>query len=74
VIDYFLPRDAKGPVKLEILDAKAELVRRFASDDPLKPTEEEIARELIPSYWIAIPAAVPRTRGLQSLGLGPALS
>jgi photosystem II stability/assembly factor-like uncharacterized protein len=64
VIDYFLPRDARRPVKLEILDAKGEIVRRFESDEPLKPTEDEIARELIPHYWIAMPAAVPATRGL----------
>ena len=70
VIDYFLPRDATGPVragapvKLEILDAKGNLVRRFASDDPLEPTDEQLARELIPSYWIAMPAALPAKRGM----------
>jgi photosystem II stability/assembly factor-like uncharacterized protein len=64
VIDYLLPRDAKGPVRLEILDAKGDFVRRFASDEPLKPTEEEIARELIPSYWLAMPTALPTKRGL----------
>jgi photosystem II stability/assembly factor-like uncharacterized protein len=70
VIDYFLPRDATGPVraggpvKLEILDAKGNLVRRFASDDPLEPTDEHLARELIPSYWIAMPAALPAKSGM----------
>jgi hypothetical protein len=63
VIDYFLPRDAKA-VGLEILDAKGDVVRHFASDEPLKPTEEEIARELIPSYWLARPTALPAKRGL----------
>jgi len=51
-------------VKLEILDAKGNLVRRFASDDPLEPTPEQIARELIPSYWIAMPTHLPAERGL----------
>jgi hypothetical protein len=64
IIDYFFPRDAKGLVKLEVLDAKGNLVRRFASDDALKPTEEELARELIPAYWIATPTAVPTKRGM----------
>jgi photosystem II stability/assembly factor-like uncharacterized protein len=64
IIDYFLPRDAKGPVTLEILDAKGNLVRRFKSNDALKPTEEELARELIPSYWIAMPTALPATHGM----------
>jgi hypothetical protein len=64
VIDYFLPRDTRQPVKLEILDAKGNLVRRFASDDPLEPTGEQLARELIPSYWIAMPAALPAKSGM----------
>jgi hypothetical protein len=64
VIDYFLPRDAKKSVMLEILDAQGKVVQRFESDDALKPTAEEIARELIPAYWIAMPAALPATRGM----------
>jgi hypothetical protein len=64
VIDYVLPRDAKGPVTLEIFDAKGNLVRRFESDDPLEPRQEQIARELIPTYWIAMPTALPAKRGL----------
>jgi photosystem II stability/assembly factor-like uncharacterized protein len=70
VIDYVLPRDYRpvsgrgGPVKLEIFDAKGNLVRRFESDDPLEPKQEQIARELIPSYWIAMPTALPAKRGL----------
>jgi hypothetical protein len=70
VIDYYLPRDAAGPsraggrVKLEILDAKGNLVRRFETDDPLEPTAEEIARQLIPSYWVAMPTALPAKRGM----------
>jgi hypothetical protein len=69
IIDYFLPENtgpprAGRPVKLEILDAKGNLVRRFASDDPLEPTPEQIARELIPTYWIAMPTHLPAERGL----------
>src|SRR5262249_39243883 len=64
VIDYFLPRDARSPVTIEILDSKGGLVRRYASNDALEPTQEELARELIPAYWIAPPAAPPATRGL----------
>jgi hypothetical protein len=64
IIDYFLPRAAQGAVTLEILDARGKLVRRFSSDDPQKPTAEELARELIPSYWIAMPASLPASRGL----------
>src|SRR6185312_1674212 len=64
LIDYFLPREAKGVVTLEVLDGKGELVRRFRSDDPPDMTEEELARELIPRYWIALPRSLPKTAGM----------
>ena len=64
IIDFFLPHDAKGPVTLEVLDGNRELVRRFRSDDPLEPSAEELARELIPRYWIALPHALPSQSGM----------
>ena len=64
IIDYFLPRDAHGVVTLEVLDGKGELVRRFRSDDPPDMTEEELARELIPSDWIAVPRTLSKTAGM----------
>lgn len=64
IIDFFLPRDAQGPVTLEVLDSNRELVRRFRSDDPLEPSAEELARELIPRYWIALPHALPSQSGM----------
>jgi len=64
IIEYFLPRDAKGPVTLEVRDESGALVRRFRSDDRLEPTPEELARELIPQYWIALPRALPNERGM----------
>jgi hypothetical protein len=63
-LDYFLPQDARGAAELEILDAKGNLVRRFSSTDALRPTAEELARELIPAYWLAQPVALPATHGL----------
>ncbi|HEX5971469.1 MAG TPA: hypothetical protein VFY85_06055 [Gemmatimonadaceae bacterium] len=35
IIDYYLPSDAQGPVKLEILDASGKVVRSYASTDPV---------------------------------------
>ena len=64
VIDYYLPRDAKGPVTLEVFDSKGELVRRFRSDDPPPLSDAELARELIPRYWIALPGALAKTAGM----------
>jgi photosystem II stability/assembly factor-like uncharacterized protein len=50
IIDYFLKSKASGPVTLEILDAKNNPVRRFASTDKPEPVRDE---ELdIPTYWI----------------------
>jgi photosystem II stability/assembly factor-like uncharacterized protein len=64
VIEYFLPRTARGVVTLEVLDGSGALVRRFRSDDRLEPSAEELARELIPQYWIALPRALPTERGM----------
>jgi photosystem II stability/assembly factor-like uncharacterized protein len=64
IIDYFLPHDAKGLVTLEVLDSKGGLVRRFRSDDPPDMTAEELARELIPRYWIAMPRTLPKAGGM----------
>jgi photosystem II stability/assembly factor-like uncharacterized protein len=64
IFDYFLPRDAKDVVTLEVLDSKGGLVRRFRSDDSPDMSEEELARELIPSYWIAMPRTLPKTAGM----------
>lgn len=57
-IDYFLPHDAKAPVVLEILDASGKTLRRYASDDAPAQTAEELARQLIPPYWVS-PAVAP---------------
>ena len=52
VIEYFLPRDARHAVVLEVLDSRGGLVRRYRSDDPAEPGADELARELVPQYWI----------------------
>ena len=64
VIDYALPASVQGPVSLEILDAGGKVVRRFASDDRLEPTREEMEKQLIPLYWLHMPAALPATAGM----------
>lgn len=64
MVDYFLPRDAKGVVTLEVLDSKGELVRRFRSDAPPDMSAQELDRELIPRYWIALPGSLPKTGGM----------
>jgi photosystem II stability/assembly factor-like uncharacterized protein len=34
-LDYFLPTDATGPVKLEIIEASGRVMRSYSSDDPV---------------------------------------
>ncbi len=64
VMDYTLPADVRGPVTLEILDAQGTVVRRYASDDRPEATEEELAKQLIPLYWLRMPATLPGTPGI----------
>jgi len=35
LLDYYLPNDANGPVRLDILDAAGMVVRSYSSDDPV---------------------------------------
>jgi photosystem II stability/assembly factor-like uncharacterized protein len=64
ILEFFLPRDARGPVTLEVIDAGGNVVRRFSSSDAPEPSAEELARELIPEYWLAPPRVLPATSGM----------
>jgi hypothetical protein len=50
MIDYFLSKDATGPVTIEIKDGKDHSVRKYSSEDT--PVEANPKRLRIPSYWI----------------------
>jgi len=52
VLDYVLKTAAPGPLVLEILDAKGEAVRRFASDD--KPRPADVSRIVTTPDWVAV--------------------
>jgi hypothetical protein len=64
ILEFFLPRDARQPVVLEVFDGSGALVRRFRSDDPAQPDAEELARGLIPQYWIKPPQVLPSRAGV----------
>jgi photosystem II stability/assembly factor-like uncharacterized protein len=64
VLEFFLPRDARQPVVLEVQDGSGAVVRRFRSDDAPQPSAEELARELIPRYWIQPPQVLPARGGM----------
>ena len=36
IIDYYLPADGRGEVKLEILDAQGKVIRTYSSNDPVR--------------------------------------
>jgi len=63
-IDYFFAQAASGPVKLEVLDAQSKVVRRYASTDKPDLTDEELAKQLIPPYWVRMPKTLPTTAGM----------
>ncbi len=64
VVDYFLAQNANGPVTLEIHDAEGKLVRRCASTDKLEPSEEDLAKQLIPLYWVRMPKVLSANAGM----------
>jgi len=58
IIDYYMA--SEGPVRLEVLDSKGALVRRYDSEDKLVQVREQDLQ--VPFYWI---------RPLQPLPKGP---
>ena len=64
VIDYSLPASISGVVNLEILDGSGKLVRHYASTDAPYATPGELAKQLIPLYWLKMPKALPASAGM----------
>ncbi len=62
MIDYFLPSDVSAGVTLEVKDAKGNIVRRYASDDPAPNIDMKKLK--VPSYWIRPAQQLPATAGL----------
>ena len=50
MIDYFLAKDASGPVTIEIKDNKGGTVRKYSSEDA--PQKHDSKKLRIPEYWI----------------------
>jgi hypothetical protein len=61
MIDYRLGANAGGPVTLEIKDAKGNVVRRYASNDPVPPPNPKLK---IPRYWVKPPTGLSAEPGL----------
>ncbi len=64
VVDYALGAGAGGPVSLEILAAAGAVLRRWDSGDEPELTAEELARQMIPTYWVRPFRSLPATPGM----------
>jgi len=64
IIDYFLGEAAAGAVKIEILNGQGKVVRKYASTDKPDITEEELAKQLIPRYWVRMPNSLSTAAGM----------
>jgi len=68
ILDYYLPRDATGPVRLQLLDATGRVIRAYSSDDPVLAPDPALDPEAyervcqgnppapdcaVPLYWAA---------------------
>jgi photosystem II stability/assembly factor-like uncharacterized protein len=62
IIDYFLAQPTTAT--LEILDGQGKLVRKFSDADKPEPSSEELAKELIPKYWIRMPKMLSSSAGM----------
>jgi photosystem II stability/assembly factor-like uncharacterized protein len=63
IVDYYLHAPATR-VTLDILDAAGGVVRHYASDDAIEPSDAEIRAQLIPAWWLA-----PRTHLATGAGM-----
>jgi hypothetical protein len=61
MIDYSLGKDVAEPVTLEIKDGKGNVVRRYASTDPVPPVDPKLK---IPRYWVRPPQVLSSEPGL----------
>jgi photosystem II stability/assembly factor-like uncharacterized protein len=50
IIDYSLPENVQGPVTLEVVDYKNNLVRRYSSDDKPQVVDEKTLE--FPAFWV----------------------
>ncbi len=79
ILDYYLPSDATGPVKLEVLDGTGRVVRTYSSTDPVpavSPALDPAAYNKIcqqtpaapdcglPLYWPAPPMVIDTRAGM----------
>jgi photosystem II stability/assembly factor-like uncharacterized protein len=62
IIDYYLARNASGPVTLDIYTADGKLVRHWSSADPDKPLDPKTLQ--VPDWWPRSPMNLSTTAGM----------
>ncbi len=62
VLDYALKAVPAGPVVIEVLDARGELVRRFASDDKIE--SPDLQKIQVTEDWVPAPLPPPASAGM----------
>ncbi len=62
VLDYALAAAPAAPLVLEILDARGEVVRRYASDEAAEPPDTQKIQ--VTEDWVAAPAPPPASAGM----------
>jgi hypothetical protein len=82
IIDYYLAADAKGSVKIEILDAAGGVVRSYSSDDPVRSPHPALDPDAynklcqqtpnapdcnLPLYWPAPPMIISTRAGMHRM-------
>ncbi len=61
MIDYYLDKNIKGAVTLEIRDGSGVVVRRYSSADKIAPVKDT---NNVPAYWIRPPQALSNEAGM----------
>jgi photosystem II stability/assembly factor-like uncharacterized protein len=64
IIDYYLARDASGPVALEIYDRGNRLVRHYSSAEPPPPLPDPKTDAPLPLLWYRAPHALAASAGM----------
>jgi photosystem II stability/assembly factor-like uncharacterized protein len=65
VIDFWLKDAPRGPVTLEFVSNGGAVLRRFSSTDLIRPTPEELAKQMtVPLFWARIPKPLPGQTGM----------
>ncbi len=62
MIDYYLKSPASGPVLIEILDARGQVIRRYSSEDKAPAVKPETLD--FPAFWRPAPKPLPASAGM----------